>query len=465
MSSARHITAAFAVPPALTKPYTGEQYVSRAPFLMNDLVDDRSKRSLRDEKIKPDRVFMGIAGFRALDLLSISGRDNEPDERYRQALLFDNNEQQVKAMNNILKLIDESETPQEFKKAFRTHYTKWVDHVPARSFAKTEMSDERRSRLNNEKEYFAVHGRSTIPQTNGEISAYFTEAGKDDNSWLQPENYYVIRQLVKKGRIATATLDLRDEERFSALQADWQEKGLKLGHVYISSLLNMLAAYHSCDYHGNERAGSEAKRADIMKLHANLSPMLDDESLCICSLPITRDSGESAAEGAGKDGSGEKKFELAGFRRAIFSELCNDFANSEGAVLGNEGTFAVGQKTYQMHWSKAKDNWEYDYYKKFLNTLQPDDVLLEAHVSSKPRAFRRVDQEPLTRLISDMANWYKLDWLGVPAEEEGRLAVVAIRVPREVYQDDTDIPDMIMKEIKKCIQQRAHMVEAAASRS
>lgn len=236
----RHDSKPLQISPELTERYTDDRYVSRMPFLLNTIMDDdHNPPSLAREPIENNEVFVGIAGFRALDLILQIG--SETKSRYRQAVLFDNNEAHVKAMNGVLHLIGECETAEDFRNAIETLGPRIADHVPKRysdDIAQKIKADPRHPKhrqLVEDENYFSINGRGLIPDTKEEIAKYFRKNVANRNLFLNEENYQYLRDMVISGRLRTITLDLTDEKRMGRLKENLDTQKLKTRHIYLSS--------------------------------------------------------------------------------------------------------------------------------------------------------------------------------------------------------------------------------------
>lgn len=242
----------------LSQRYRGKNYISRVPFLMNETVDtSKVMLRLQHAAVEDDRVFMGVSGLRALDLIASIGEAK--GKTYQHAVLFDVNEAQVKAMNGVLHLIAQCETPEQFEQEFIKMHTRITDHVPVRDYTektsarmKDNPSHQAFDQLREDKNYFGVVGAGLINSDPEKAQGFFERTRNSKESFLRPQHYKRIRELVMRGRIKNITLDFTDEKRFAILKKDFDRQELKLGHAYLSSVLGIMAEYKSNDYHSGD---------------------------------------------------------------------------------------------------------------------------------------------------------------------------------------------------------------------
>lgn len=256
--------AAFRLPEALSARYRDDRHVARVPFLLNDLVDDmRTLDEVSRQRIPKDGVFVGIAGFRSLDILANAGAMT--GDHYQQAVLLDCNHTQIKAMHNIFKMIEQYERPQDFIKAFVPSYLKWVDHVP-RSHDSNDPSKPHRHQTEEDRQYFGARGASNLSRDAEDVREQCEEMLYNPQSWLFPGNYSHIRQMVKAGQIETAVIHLNDPERMSALNESLCAQKLHVTDMYLSSALGSMHPSRFFDYYATPQAPEANPLDPIVKL-------------------------------------------------------------------------------------------------------------------------------------------------------------------------------------------------------
>lgn len=431
----------FVLPETSIRSYGDERYVSRIPFLISDIVDDSNVAyRLRDEKIEHNRVFMGICGLRALDLMVLAGRDCGPDQSYRQAMLFDVNERQVKSMNVILQLINECETVEAFKTAFLETYLKLIEKPKYSDRAKTSQKAHMRCQENDN--YYGLLGRSNLPETREGVQKYFKEADDNFDSWLQPEHYIEIRKLVTEGRIATATLDLRDKERFEAIRKDWEGKGLKLGHAYISSIMELLSPGRGTDYHSKPRAD---RMGDIQQVKDNIAMLADQKSRILSSVfnPHTR-----------------KAHELVSYDLREFNQLYNNETVADSKVVSRD-VFGAGNESYMMLSGKPDAMFPNPYRSQLdqmgLGAFAADDASITLTVTSREgEKFTAPEMQATAEICKKMDIYSKKFEMPTPTGKR-TYDIVLFRIPAERIEADPDIAHKFTEGVKAAMMKAAEL--------
>lgn len=185
--------------------------------------------------MEPNAVFVGIAGFRALDLLASAGR--HPKQYYRHDVLFDVNPRQVTMMNAVMTLIAESATPSEFIEKFSTYYERII-HPGKRK------GDRYLEALG------AGHPRYQ-PPSRQDILDWLETKRLSSGSFLEKENFYVIKDLVASGGLHTMIMDLSDRERAKTFKRWMDDNQLIVKDMYVSTALEFLKAERKFSYWGD----------------------------------------------------------------------------------------------------------------------------------------------------------------------------------------------------------------------
>lgn len=266
------LTMGLELPNELTKRYRGEAYIARMPFLLNSYLETgKVMRELSEKKIGEKDLFVGIPGFRSLDMIAAT-QGAQPG--YRQAVLFDMNMTQVKAMNAVMVLINEARSPEEFIRLFAPKYDAWLNTVPRQGHPQQTPEDRR---------YFAVHGREAQPKSRQSMVEHLEEEMYNPRSWLFIDNFPKIKKMVAEGRIATAVMDLRDDRRVGVFRQWMKDEGLRAGDMYISSSLVFMDPWRHFDYYGKR------KTDDSERFLRNLLSVADGETGILYSMPVPPD--------------------------------------------------------------------------------------------------------------------------------------------------------------------------------
>ncbi|MCE2926200.1 MAG: hypothetical protein LW823_00925 [Rickettsiales bacterium] len=262
-------------------------FVFRKPFLINESVKsrkenelDKSKLSdvenkLRSRRIADDEVYLGVAGLKSLDIVSIAGLGK--GHSFQQIILYDVNQGQISAMQEVINLIKGCPTPELFKERFVPLYMRYQER-PEKKLGISKTSDEY-------KEYFNVFGankKKYQPQTKVELETYLekTPGNAGELSWLSKKNYTAIRELAKAGKIQLFNFDLRDRDRVNQLRGWLDERKLRVGAMYISSMMDFMDPYLSTDYYSKSSGLKQAQ-----DFYTDLFSLVHDDGQFIVSSP------------------------------------------------------------------------------------------------------------------------------------------------------------------------------------
>jgi len=302
-------------------------FVYRKPFLINAALTARApnenhpgagshfETELANRDIKSNDVFIGIAGLKALDLLSLAGKSTQ--SAYQHAVLFDVNERQLEGMRAVLKLIKESPTALEFIEKFAPLQEEYLN-PPERGRdghgTYAQLKKEEKQSYHNVfgagyqphtvrqvKHYLLpIAGIRDIPQADGTVKYEMTDPPAGLNrmhSWLQKDNYKRIRDMVMAEQIEIATMDLRDNQPtpYNEPPAKVQQligwlaaNQLRVGDCYVSSLLSFADPYQKYDYYSRSASWSEERRR-THDFFGSLLALTDEHSRFIISEP-TKDA-------------------------------------------------------------------------------------------------------------------------------------------------------------------------------
>lgn len=236
------------------------------------------ERALADETGGDRGVFVGIAGFKSLDMLSLigsetrSGTSQKPrSRRYTRAILCDINTRQAEAMRKALAAIREYENPNDFIKHFASSYPDLM-RAPT---ADDPRGPQYQNRLTQEEkdQYYNAYGNSYTPPPNADSLRQwcFKEQKENPYSWLKEENYKYIRALVKNNRIAALTADLRDKQVMDAIRDQLDKEELRVGHCYVSSVMDFMDPYVKTGYYSGDES-----LAGIKQFYENLLHLGDN---------------------------------------------------------------------------------------------------------------------------------------------------------------------------------------------
>lgn len=228
---------------------------ARAPFILNDFIKSNPAADrLALENVPDTHVFAGVAGNESLSLIAAG--------RYANAVLFDLNETDVKAAHNVLKLVESSDSPEQFIDAAAPRMQRWLTQEPAARGARAgSQGDEAGS-------YFAVLGIRRFPVSAEDIRSQLREMADNPQSWLHPRHFGYIRAMQRQGRIQTARMDITDPEAVQALDRSVRAAGLAVGALYTSTIRRIIASHEGRrDYFDRESAtGTERFDAGVHTL-------------------------------------------------------------------------------------------------------------------------------------------------------------------------------------------------------
>lgn len=338
-----------ALPEFLKKGYTpdSEYYVFRQPFLINASITSRApgesdpgitkfESTISNQQVASNDLFVGIAGLKALDVLSMVGKSS--GQGYQHAVMFDVNERHLEGMREVLRLIKECETPQEFIEKFAPLQEELLnppkpgalgfnEFMELKRYEDTTIvekeTDRRALEMQNQKKrarkithapretesYHNVFGAGYQPQTAQQtrnylytVAGYHPVTGADgktryerkiradgtpeplEHSWLQEDSYKRIRAMVEKDEIQVAAMDLRDPDRVPAFNKWLKDNNLHVGHYYVSSLLSFADPYLKYDYY-SKRHDWEQERQQTQTFFQNLLAASDDRTHFVISDP------------------------------------------------------------------------------------------------------------------------------------------------------------------------------------
>lgn len=290
--------------------YPAQARIIRRPFLINVCLSaarppnsetgDLGETEVRPGAITPEYqfekdqrahavgdkdVFVGIAGFRSLDFLSMVGKDTDPKKQYKHAVLFDVNERQIRAMQKVMGIIKESDTPEQFCRRFSEIYDTYMrppgpGEPNYDAFHKMTPAEQM--------EFYSAFGCGYQPQTGEQLMKYFERAvNSTEHSWLHPENYAYIRQLVLHKDIEMAIIDLRDTTRMQSLSAWVRGNGLHIGHMYLSSATDFVDPNLKTDYYSRSRDQEGAALQQARDFYKNILNLTNKKTRFIISVPST----------------------------------------------------------------------------------------------------------------------------------------------------------------------------------
>lgn len=310
------------LPKELGQPYdlNSEYFVFRKPFLVNAALSSRAsdehhpeqsnrfETSMAARTLKPKDIFIGISGLKALDLISLTGKDT--NTQYERAVLFDANERQIEGMRAVLTLIDQCETSREFIERFAPLQEKLLNPPEYGSESYGRFSQLKKS---TREDYHNVFGAGYQPQTeqqtknllynlagykpvfhpDGTVTQepHLDGHGKPvprENSWLQQGNYEKIRAMVKAGKIELATMDLRDNEgpqsKVKQFESWLRTNDYHVADCYVSSLTSFADPYLKYDYYGKSLSWAQEKK-QTTAFYQTLLSITDKASKFIISDP------------------------------------------------------------------------------------------------------------------------------------------------------------------------------------
>ena len=230
----------------------------RKPFLINRTVGVNTEISqqLSAKTVPENSAYLGIAGQNSLDNLCLIGNNKK---RYSNAFLFDTNKRQISAMNMMLGIIKDCETPDEFISQFSAKYPHYLNQPKTPNdpdfFTYNALPQEEKKR------YFDVFGAAHPkyqPQTEADVKEYLEEKAQNKSSWLHEDNYQYIHDMVIHGSLKTVNLDLCDMEKINDFKAVLDEKNLQIGDFYLSSIKGFMNPNLQTSYY--TKAGESFKK-------------------------------------------------------------------------------------------------------------------------------------------------------------------------------------------------------------
>jgi hypothetical protein len=108
-----------------------------------------------------------------------------------------------------------------------------------------------------------VEGAHYPPRTKEKALAYFHEQMRKHDSWLHPDNFPKIKAMTEKNQIDTVMLELSDSKRFDNLDKWLNDNHLRIGDLYLSSVLGFATPINHYDYWGRVNSADVRKRAYI----------------------------------------------------------------------------------------------------------------------------------------------------------------------------------------------------------
>lgn len=229
------------------------------------------------QNIAANEAYLGIVGQNSLDNLCLIGRDCK---RYGKAFLFDTNRRQISAMNMMIDIIKDANTPEEFIAEFSEAYMHYMD-LPKNAndpdyFKYNAMSTDEKKR------FFDVFGASHPkyqPQTAQEIRDYLKEKAKDKNNWLNKDNYGYIHNIVANDNLKTVNLDLCDINKVNDFKEFLDKNGLKVGDFYLSSIKGFMDPRLQTSYYSTSKDSFKKTAA----FYDNILTLTGDDSRFLVS--------------------------------------------------------------------------------------------------------------------------------------------------------------------------------------
>ncbi|MDX2113042.1 MAG: hypothetical protein SFW63_04860 [Alphaproteobacteria bacterium] len=322
----------------LVQPYTykvnqspeeNNRQIFRRPFLINKKVFfDRFEPR---ETIKPNDIYLGVAGFNSLDLIC---KQSKNKEHYQQAALFDINRSQLCAMNEVLDAVKLCDTADEFIKKY-IHINSKYRKDPEHNSERPESMEFKNAWDEEKKLYHEVLGAAKPeyqPQGGPELKEYLKSLGKNESSWLHPDNFRLIKELVKNEKIKLFTLDLRDENRFGHLR-EWLKKShLVVGDMYISSIRSFMDPALRTDYH-SKSSGNKLK--DAQSFYDDLLSLAQDGTRFLSSEP-------------NRDQSCLQDYYVTAMSKKNMQEYRNSLRNIKPQNEKHDYQFEAGGMTWRM---------------------------------------------------------------------------------------------------------------------
>lgn len=363
------------LPLELTKSYTPhDQRIIRRPFLINVAVgtqhhlEDLKAADVRERNVANHSatnfeqqmagravgekdVFLGISGFKSLDLISLIGVDT--GKRYQKAVLVDVNEQQEDSLERILPLIEQNDTPDKFIEAFAKAYPDYMA-MPSwktpRGWKKPQAREWEKEKTESHGLAFGVSYQPPASIIKSYLERFTGPRNKDpllakEASWLEEKNYQVIRAMVKAGDIQVAHMDLRDSTQINAMKKWLDDQELRVGDMYLSSLLGFAQDdyySHTKTSYGNTGGVEQAK-----KMYNNLLSLTDEKSRYVCSV-------------ANPLQSILHTYHLESIDRSQFEKKKEELPDKEPAWDEKKwaALFSAGGKEWRLNSFDTRTNWE-----------------------------------------------------------------------------------------------------------
>jgi len=233
--------------PELPKP---EMPVARVPFILNTFIrDNRAAKVLAKENIPPDFVFMGAAGNESLSMIAAG--------KFQNAILFDLNSTDIKAVHNVLKNIESCRDSEEFIDRMAPKIHQWITQAPMTHHQRTK------SRRDEDYEYFSVLGIQAFPTSEAKVKELLQDMAQDPHSWLHPDRFSHIKWMQDQGRIQTAVMDITDPDTIDQLDNFIRDQKFKVGALYTSTIRRIISwGDGGQDYFQRKIAAPIVKRFD-----------------------------------------------------------------------------------------------------------------------------------------------------------------------------------------------------------
>lgn len=261
---------AFQLSSELHKRYRADRYIYRLPFMINKMVDDAELlETIQSRDVNPETdVFFGIPGFRALNILANYGAGYK--QPFTKVVLFDQNDAQIKAMHAVIIFISAAEKdPAKFVEKYIPFHMKVGSRVP-RIGKKTQTEEDR--------QFFTAFGVGSLDKTKKELEDYFAAEMANGLSWLSPKKFERISNMVEKGFIDTAILDMRDPERVAVAKAALEAQDLRTGAIYTSSI----SGFHDSDFDYHSKPKKPGSKENFF---SSINSLADKKTKIIASIP------------------------------------------------------------------------------------------------------------------------------------------------------------------------------------
>lgn len=205
----------------------------RMPFLINPYLemanDVAGLYAIEDMPIQDNDLFLGCAGFPALTILSMAG--SQFNQVFKQAVLFDSNIYQQKAMKAVLLHIRDSDTMEECQRRIAETILPLFIHRPHEDTKHLTPEDEK---------YFATVASRSQPYSKKGTEQELERESWENAVWLKhPVLFDRLKSLVENSRIEIANIDIvTDRDRVERL-SDWMAaEGYQCRLFYATSMLD-----------------------------------------------------------------------------------------------------------------------------------------------------------------------------------------------------------------------------------